>query len=181
MVRIVARIGRDHRGRVDSHCFRLPVDCYSRAGDALADQLIYRQLLLPPRVEGSLQGHLAVSNRLCSSAGHTVPAAQASIAGKKYQSNPTEWAETAGTDGYTGWNCVKFSMNDPQYYMYNYTGPAAAGAGADNAAFTCTAQGDLDGDTVLSTFTIEGVVHAAAGTKAIAVLAPNIAETAPDE
>ncbi|HEY1532703.1 MAG TPA: hypothetical protein VGF76_01750, partial [Polyangiaceae bacterium] len=63
----------------------------------------------------------------------------------------------------------------------NYTGPAAASAGADNAAFTCTAQGDLDGDTNLSTFTIAGVVHAATGTKGVAVLAPNIAEVAPDE
>jgi type IV pilus assembly protein PilA len=143
------------------------VTAYSREGMATAAM--------------ALGASTGVSNRLCSSAGHTVPAAQASIAGKKYQSDPAEWVEAAGTDGFTGWNCVKFSMNDPQYYMYNYTGPAAAGAGADNAAFTCTAQGDLDGDTVLSTFTIAGVVHAAAGTKGVAVLAPNIAEVAPDE
>jgi len=123
----------------------------------------------------------AVSNQLCLSAGHTVPATKAGIAGKKYQSNPSEWMEASTVDGFTGWNCVKFSMNDPQYYMYNYTGPAAASAGADAAAFTCTARGDLDGDTVLSTFTIAGVVHAAANTKGVAVLAPNIAEVSPDE
>ncbi len=125
----------------------------------------------------------AVSNRLCSSAGHSVPLALSQVAGKKWQSSPAEWAEetTVADGGYAGWNCVKFSMNDPQYYMYNYTGPAAANAGADAAAFTCTAQGDLDGDTVASTFTIAGVVHAGAGTKAVAVLAPNIAELAPDE
>jgi len=122
----------------------------------------------------------AVSNQLCLSAGHTVPATKAGIAGKKYQSNPSEWMEASTVDGFTGWNCVKFSMNDPQYYMYNYTGPTAT-PGADGAAFTCTANGDLDGDGVLSTFTIAGVVHAATGTKAVAVLAPNIAETAPDE
>jgi type IV pilus assembly protein PilA len=126
----------------------------------------------------------AVSNRLCSSAGHSVPTALTAVAGKKYQSSPAEWTEAAGVAdaGYAGWNCVKFSMNDPQYYMYNYTQAAVgAAAGADGTAFTCTAQGDLDGDTVASTFTIAGVVHAAAGTKAVAVLAPNIAEDAPDE
>jgi type IV pilus assembly protein PilA len=131
----------------------------------------------------ALGASTAVSNRLCSSAGHTVPAAAASIQGKKYQSNPSEWGEAAGVAdaGFAGWNCVKFSMNDPQYYMYNYTGPAAASAGADAAAFTCTARGDLDGDGTLSSFTIAGVVHAATGTKGVAVLAPNIAEVAPDE
>ena len=143
------------------------VTAYSREGMATAAM--------------ALGASTAVSNQLCQSAGHTVPAAATSIAGKKYQSSPAEWMEAAGVNGQTGWNCVKFSMNDPQYYMYNYTGPAAATAGADGAAFTCTANGDLDGDGVLSTFTIAGVVHAAANSKAVAVLAPNIAETAPDE
>jgi len=128
----------------------------------------------------ALGASTAVSNQLCLSVGRSVPAVKGSIAGKKYQSNPSEWMEAAGTDGFTGWNCVKFSMNDPQYYMYNYVGPSSA-PGADNAAFSCIANGDLDGDGTLSTFTMAGVVHAAAGTKGVAVLAPNMAETAPDE
>jgi type IV pilus assembly protein PilA len=128
----------------------------------------------------ALGASTAVSNQLCLSTGHNVPATKDSIAGKKYQSNPAEWVEAAGTSGQTGWNCVKFSMNDPQYYMYSYVGPTAT-PGADGAAFTCKAEGDLDGDGVTSLFTIAGVVHAGTGVKAVAVLAPNIAETAPDE
>ena len=129
----------------------------------------------------ALGASTAVSNRLCLSS-TAVPAAQASIAGRKYQSSPAEWVG-ASTDQFDGWNCVKFSMSDPQYYMYKYTTTAtdAASAGADAAPFTCTAQGDLDGDTILSTFSMVGVVHATAGAKAVAVLAPNIAELSPDE
>lgn len=126
----------------------------------------------------------AVSNRLCSAAGHSVPLAIASVGGKKYQSSPSEWGELAAVpDGaYAGWNCVKFSMSDPQYYMYNYTGPTATNAATDGTAFTCLANGDLDGDGVMSTFSIGGVIHAAStGNKGVAILAPNIAEINPDE
>ncbi|MEO8900905.1 MAG: prepilin-type N-terminal cleavage/methylation domain-containing protein, partial [Polyangiaceae bacterium] len=124
----------------------------------------------------------AVSNRLCSSAGAAVPADPTLIAGKKFQSSPVNWTEVPGIADaqYAGWNCVKFTMNDPQYYQYNYTGPAAAAAGDVGAAFTCTAKGDLDGDGVYSTFTMPGAIRADAS-KRVAVLAPNIAEVNPDE
>jgi type IV pilus assembly protein PilA len=124
----------------------------------------------------------AVSNRLCSSAGAAVPSDPTLIGGKKYQSKPSEWTEVAGIADaqYAGWNCVKFTMSDPQYYQYNYTGPAAANAGDTDAAFTCTAKGDLDGDAVYSTFTMVGAVKAD-GSKKVAVLAPNLAELSPDE
>jgi type IV pilus assembly protein PilA len=126
----------------------------------------------------ALGASTAVSNQICSSTGHSVPASTDSVAGKKYQSNPSEWAEAVGADGNTGWNCVKFTMNDPQYYTYSY---ASTGGGVDATPFTCQAQGDLDGDKVLSTFTMAGIVHAPTGKKGAAVLAPNIAEVSPDE
>jgi type IV pilus assembly protein PilA len=119
-----------------------------------------------------------VSNRLCLSAGNTVPTAGITkIAGQKYQSKPSEWMEP-GLDQLHGWNCVKFSMNDPQYYMYDYqeTGDVTTTAGK----FTCSATGDLDGDAIVSLFTIEGGV-AADGAKLVATLAPNIKEMNPDE
>jgi type IV pilus assembly protein PilA len=124
----------------------------------------------------------AVSNRLCSSAGAAVPGTLTNIGGRKYQSKPSDWTELPAVPDaqYAGWNCVKFTMSDPQYYQYNYTGPAAAGAGTAGAAFTCTAKGDLDGDATYSTFTMVGSVQAD-GTKLTAVLAPNIGEVNPDE
>jgi type IV pilus assembly protein PilA len=122
----------------------------------------------------SLGESTGVTNRICGKAAATVPAAKAAIQGKKYQSKPSEWG--AG-DQFNGWTCVKFSMQDPQYYMYGYdaTGSAAAGN-----SFTATAQGDLDGNTNLSTFAMTGEIKAE-GSALVLVLAPNMSETSPEE
>jgi len=143
------------------------VSAYSREGMAVAAM--------------DLGKSTAVSNRLCLSS-TAVPTALTSVAGRKYQSSPAEW-KGASNDQFDGWNCVKFSMSDPQYYMYKYTTTAsdAATAAADKAPFTCNAQGDLDADTVASNFNMYGIVHAEAGKKSVAVLAPNIEELYPDE
>ncbi len=125
-------------------------------------------------------GSTAVTNRLCSSA-HLVPANLTDVANKKYQSKPSEWKESTD-DQFLGWNCVKFTMSDPQYFQYNYTGPAndPVTAGAVDAAFSCTAAGDLDGDGIPSAFAIIGKIQTDAG-KLVATLAPNISEKYPDE
>jgi type IV pilus assembly protein PilA len=115
------------------------------------------------------------SSRLCGGAGTTVPAAQAQIAGKKYQSSPEEWKEG---DGNNGWACLKFSMADPQYYMYSYTSSGTAGNTGD--VFSCIAQGDLNGDSKLSTFTMKGEIQEANNVKSV-TLAPNIEDLDPEE
>jgi len=115
-----------------------------------------------------------ITNRICGKAANTVPAAQASISGKKYQSKPSEWATG---DQWEGWTCVKFSMTDPQYYMYNYL---ASGSSTTGDTFTAQAQGDLDGNGFLSTFTMAGEIKAESNVKVL-VLAPNILEGHPDE
>jgi type IV pilus assembly protein PilA len=114
----------------------------------------------------------AVANILCQSAAATVPAAKASIAGKKYQSDQAEW--DAGS-AVAGWQCLKFSMSEPQYYMYGY-GQAGGTIGADTENFTATANGDLDGDGNLSAFTIQGVIE-----DRVVKVTPTITETAPEE
>ena len=69
-----------------------------------------------------------------------------------------------------GWTCLKFSMQEPQYYQYNYT----ATPGKD---FAAVAKGDLDGDgTDFSTFTLNAVVR-----NGTVVVAPALAESNPDE
>jgi len=115
-----------------------------------------------------------VTNRMCLSATATVPAAPASIAGRKYQSAPNEWA--AGSQ-FVGWHCVKFSMQDPQYYMYGY---AANGSAAAGNTFTSSAKGDLDGNGTLSTFTMTGEIKAD-GNALVLVIAPNMTENQPEE
>ena len=113
--------------------------------------------------------NIAGSNQLCLSATATVPAAAASIQGRKYQSSaaPTEDFH-AGTN-LLGWKCLGFSLDSPQYFMYNYQRP-------DAVSFNVTAQGDLDGDGDLSTFTRNGVIRTGE-----IVLSPALIEVNPDE
>jgi type IV pilus assembly protein PilA len=125
----------------------------------------------------ALQAATGITNHLCGNAANTVPTAgKASIAGKKYQSSPTEWKTG---DQNNGWYCVKFSMQDPQYYMYSYT--ATGTAGTVNDTFAAIAQGDLDGNATLSTFQVDGKILADTTGALTVVIAPNIRETLPEE
>jgi type IV pilus assembly protein PilA len=105
------------------------------------------------------------SNALCTSAAASVPAGKGSIKGQKYQSTVAEWNAGSQT---AGWQCLKFSMQEPQYYMYSYT--------ADATSFVALANGDLDGDDATSDFTMSGKVQAG-----VVNIAPNIVETNPEE
>jgi type IV pilus assembly protein PilA len=112
------------------------------------------------------------SNQLCPST-TPVPATVADIKGQKFQSTPAAWAGTSG------WDCLKFSMKDPQYYMYQYT---RSGTGsAENDTFTGTANGDLNGDDVISTFSITGKLQKGASGGMELTIAPNIVENLPSE
>jgi type IV pilus assembly protein PilA len=117
-------------------------------------------------------GSAALSRQLCKGAANSVPSTKAPIAGAKYQSNPAEWnVDAAGNSGFA---CLKFSMDQPQYYMYSYTSP---GGGASGATFSAVANGDLNGDGTLSTFQLLGAVNSAL----VLNVAPNITETSPEE
>jgi len=115
-----------------------------------------------------------VSNQLCPSIAAKVPASITSVAGQKYQSKPSDWTPA--------WDCLHWSMNDPQYYIYGYTATASGSdLGQPGSTFLCTAEGDLDGDGVGSTFSMAGSVQADAAGKRTAVHAPNMSEANADE
>ncbi len=57
------------------------------------------------------------------------------------------------------WNMLKFSMDDPHYYSYEFI---SSGVGSD-AAFTARAIGDLDCDSSYSTFEMVGSIDARNG------------------
>jgi type IV pilus assembly protein PilA len=111
-----------------------------------------------------------VSNNLCTSSSRKVPDDAAKIAGKKYQSAATDWTADEATFG-KGFSCLHFSMSDPQYYMYDYQGTAGA-----TQTFTAVGYGDLNGDTVTSSFAIEGAV-----TAGIVYVSPNFKEVKAEE
>jgi type IV pilus assembly protein PilA len=114
----------------------------------------------------------AFSRALCKAASATVPAGIASVQGKKYQSALSEWNKDE--TGNSGFACLKFTMDAPQYYVYNY---AAAGSGAAGDTFTATANGDLNADGIESTFQVLGTVNSSY----ILNIAPNLISINPEE
>jgi type IV pilus assembly protein PilA len=114
------------------------------------------------------------SRALCKTATNAVPTALTSVQGKKYQSDPGEWNVGNTATPPSGWACLKFTMDAPQYYMYGYTSP---GTGSSGDTFTATANGDLNGDGVASTFQITGSVN----TSFTLNIAPNLLSVNPEE
>ena len=111
-----------------------------------------------------------VVNILCVSSS-PIPASVAQVKGQKYQSTPSDWNDS-------GWSCLHYTMQDPQYYQYQYTSTGTRDSVGDQ--FIASAQGDLDGDGVTSHFQLVGELLQSNGALS-AVIAPNIKETQPDE
>ncbi len=98
----------------------------------------------------------AIAHKLCGSASRPVPASMSDVRGKKYMSTSADWSADSAKNA--GFYCLKFQMDAPQYYQYDYK---VTGSGSKTGdAFTATARGDLDGDGQESTFTITGTVGA---------------------
>ena len=124
-----------------------------------------------------------INRAICGSATQSVPSAIGPVTGQKYQSNQgatNDWNKdssfvpTAASPAGAGFACMKFGMSAPQYYMYNYLTGANFGNGA---AFSATANGDLNGDGVLSTFSLLGNVQPDLNL----YVAPSIGEVNADE
>lgn len=124
--------------------------------------------------EGSTQlGKGAVPiHRLCASASRSVPSSIEAVRGRKYQSSPAEWTSDPPNAGFT---CLKFALQDPQYYMYSYQSTPGP-----NGEFTATANGDLNGNGVASTFTLSGKLETS-GNASMLVISPRIVEVSPNE
>jgi type IV pilus assembly protein PilA len=109
---------------------------------------------------------------LCGSASRSVPASIVAVKAKKYQSTAAEW-EVDGPRG-AGFACLKFAMDTPQYYMYDYK---SHGASSPGDGFDATAQGDLDGDGVASLFKLTGSIGAGGAVS----IAPQLVEQNPED
>ena len=67
--------------------------------------------------------------------------------------------EAALWDVSAAWKALKFSMDDPHYYAYQYQVTNNAAAGGQDSEFTASARGDLDCDGTFSRFSMYGVVN----------------------
>jgi type IV pilus assembly protein PilA len=125
---------------------------------------------------GTAQG---LNHALCMSASQAVPSNIALVSGKKYQSNNTIGVDfhKDDEDSLMGFGCLRFEVSNPQSYQYNFTSDTLSGpppVAGNN--MTATAIGNLNGDSVYSTFRLLGSVQSKALT-----LAPSLEETNPDE
>jgi type IV pilus assembly protein PilA len=102
------------------------------------------------------------SNLLCLSSTASVPTSITSVKGMKYQSAASEWNKDAAANA--GFACLKFEIDQPQYYVYSYSADTAG-----TSWFTGMANGDLNGDGIQSTYTITGSVQGG-----VLTIAPNI-------
>jgi type IV pilus assembly protein PilA len=140
----------------------------ARKGEVAAAEAIVAQELAAWEL-GSPGG--APTQRVCPSATRSVPASLSYVSGRKYQSSSADWQVDAPNAGFA---CLKFQMDSPQYYMYSYAVTGSPGSATDG--FRATANGDLNGDGVASTFTIEGRVSGG-----MLNVAPTIMELNPEE
>jgi type IV pilus assembly protein PilA len=124
-------------------------------------------------------GQAAVTRRICPSAANSVPAVLLSVKGAKYQSTAAEWSPVADVQQNNGFPCLKFEMTAPQYYLYDFKSDSVAGDDTSvGTNFSATAQGDLNGDTNPSTFTVQGTITAP-DTRLL--VSPAIGELSPEE
>jgi hypothetical protein len=98
---------------------------------------------------------LGVTHVLCASASHPVPASIVMVRGTKYQSGPGEWSTDPPSQGFS---CLKFEMDMPQYYQYDYRRTGGATGAALGDGFEAEAKGDLDGDGDTSSFKTTGSI-----------------------
>lgn len=114
------------------------------------------------------------ARNLCASATASVPASIASVTGHKYQSTAADWATDQA--GNAGFSCLKFVIDEPQYYMYSYTAQSSTG-GANIDSFTASAQGDTNGNGITSVFQVSGQLDSSNRI----TISPNVLEVRPDE
>jgi type IV pilus assembly protein PilA len=100
------------------------------------------------------------THQFCPSATAKVPATVPLAS--KVKTTATDWTTTT-------WSCLKFSINEPQFYQYDYQAAGVAVA----ATYTGSAYGDLDGNGTVSTFALNGAGSATGDAQRISLLITN--------
>ncbi|HKE16020.1 MAG TPA: prepilin-type N-terminal cleavage/methylation domain-containing protein [Kofleriaceae bacterium] len=93
-----------------------------------------------------------------SGAGRTADLNCCAMGGTSEKCVPSATLWDIGGSGGLAWKALKFSMDDPHYYAYQYNVTNSAAAGGQGSQFTAIAIGDLDCDTLLSRFSMFGII-----------------------
>lgn len=134
---------------------------------------------------GATVTHDPATPGLCGSS-EPVPKSLNSVKARKYQPTASDYASG---DAQTGWRCLLFTNEMPQYYQFQYRagngapvsvklphGGTPPGLSKDRL-WTISAQGDLDGDGETSWFVLNGYIDVDGRIG----MAPAIASDRPDE
>jgi type IV pilus assembly protein PilA len=97
-----------------------------------------------------------ITKHMCRSASAPVPATMALIKGAKYQSSAADWNADQATN--SGFYCLKFSMESPQYFRYRYV---VTGGSNPGDTFVAEADGDLAGDGNITSLRTTGEISPA--------------------
>ncbi len=94
------------------------------------------------------------NHQFCTDATSEVPANLAQVKDRKYQSSASDWSAGSRT---AGWQCLKFSLTEAQYFQYGYKGTATTG-------FAAYAEADFKGQgSATNGFSIAGKLDPATG------------------
>jgi type IV pilus assembly protein PilA len=115
-------------------------------------------------------GSSAITRALCGDSTQ-VPAVPP--AASKYQSTKADWESGSST---VGWQCLKFNLEQPQYYSYQYRSNGYGGTSSANGGYRADAWGDLNGDGQTSNFWVVGTVQNSQLTTS-----PTVNESNPEE
>lgn len=140
-----------------------------RMANSAAIAYEHENMNTPVLSQGSSTGF---TRTLCASASQTVPQSISQVQGAKYQSTSADWNTDAA--GNSGFACLHFTIDEPQYFLYNYT---ASGTSKIGDSFTAIANGDLNADGVQSTFSLTGAISPGY----VINVAPNMLTINPEE
>ena len=108
---------------------------------------------------------VGTTHALCTSSTIVPAGGGAGVKNIKYTPNPALGSDYHSGGTLAGWTCLKYEMNQAQYYAYQYTAGAASGLGNKAGApapgvngWHAEAVGDLNGDGVLSSFVTGGQI-----------------------
>ena len=123
---------------------------------ARAAQVSYERQTAPSEALAPGQLSKASSQSLCGSA---IPVPAAIPVGQKYQPKPKGDDFDTGDD-VSGWKCLRFQISDPIAYRYSYTNGSAPVSGQKaTPGFEAAAEGDVNGNGVISQFALTGYIQ----------------------
>lgn len=140
-----------------------------------AAQAAYERQTAPSEALAPGATSLAASQSICGTA---APVPAAIPVGAKYQPNPAEGQDFETGDASVGWKCLRFRMSDPITYQYSYVKGSSPISNQVNAAesFEAGAQGDVDGDAVISQFALTGQIQNGGLTRSTQIFIVNESE-----